>query len=107
MSKLLTDTYKQVKKSNRSTNDANVKIQSDARNVAPSTSKKAVSDDLDKLKQFDLNWEFGPCAGITRMERWQRAQKHGLNPPESVRDLITLHPNDERYTKSLWNDYDL
>lgn len=32
MSKLLTDTYKQVKKSNRSSNDANVKIHNDAVN---------------------------------------------------------------------------
>ena len=37
--------------------------------------------------------------GITRMERWNRAEKHGLNPPNEVRDLITLHSQEDSYTK--------
>lgn len=27
-------------------------------------------------------------AGITRLQRWERAQLHGLNPPEDVRELL-------------------
>ncbi|ESO98167.1 hypothetical protein LOTGIDRAFT_143010, partial [Lottia gigantea] len=55
--------------------------------------------DLELLKSFDLNHEFGPCTGITRMERWNRADKHGLNPPQSVYDLLSQHSNDREYTQ--------
>ncbi|XP_005094952.1 DNA polymerase delta subunit 4 [Aplysia californica] len=61
--------------------------------------------ELEVLKQFDLTLEFGPCIGISRMERWQRAQNFGLNPPVEVRDIINQHSDDEIYTQCLWNDY--
>lgn len=35
--------------------------------------------------------------GITRLERWERAEKHGLNPPTVVKDILNKHPNDEEY----------
>jgi len=45
---------------------------------------------IDKLLHaFDLNYEFGPCIGLTRLERWGRAHRLGLNPPEEVRDALT------------------
>ena len=37
--------------------------------------------------------------GVTRLERWERANKHGLNPPQSVRDLILNHTEDTDYTE--------
>ena len=37
--------------------------------------------------------------GITRLERWQRAHNHGLNPPTEVKNIISKHPNDETYTQ--------
>ena len=27
---------------------------------------------------------YGPCVGMTRLQRWERAKKWGLNPPEEV-----------------------
>ena len=30
------------------------------------------------------SYEFGPCVGIPRLERWERAQALGLNPPKEV-----------------------
>ena len=27
------------------------------------------------------SYEYGPCIGVTRMERWERAAALGLNPP--------------------------
>uniref|UniRef100_A0A0B7APU6 DNA polymerase delta subunit 4 n=1 Tax=Arion vulgaris TaxID=1028688 RepID=A0A0B7APU6_9EUPU len=57
------------------------------------------------LKKFDLILEYGPCIGITRMERWERANKHGLNPPVEVKNIISGHKDDEVYTECLWNDY--
>ncbi|KAJ8312493.1 hypothetical protein KUTeg_009866 [Tegillarca granosa] len=48
----------------------------------PSTSSAGASNnDLEILKQFDLALEYGPCIGITRLERWERAKQHGMNPP--------------------------
>ncbi|XP_039623478.1 DNA polymerase delta subunit 4 isoform X2 [Polypterus senegalus] len=63
--------------------------------------------DLDLLKQFDLNWEFGPCLGITRLERWERADELGLNPPLQVYDLLQHHLEDPKYLNSLWHEYPL
>ena len=28
--------------------------------------------------------EYGPCVGMTRFERWERAKSLGLNPPKEV-----------------------
>jgi len=39
------------------------------------------------------------CAGLLRMERWKRAEKFGFSPPPKVRDLVTSHSDDDRYTK--------
>lgn len=63
-------------------------------------------DDLQILKNFDLTLEFGPCTGITRLERWERAQKHGLNPPDEVKDIL-LKNKDEEYQMYLWKDYEI
>ena len=53
----------------------------------------AASVDLDALearlrREFDLENKFGPVTGMTRMERWERAQRMGLDPPSWVRDEI-------------------
>ncbi|CAK5283212.1 unnamed protein product [Mycena citricolor] len=46
-------------------------------------------DDLhDVLRVFDLTYEFGPCIGVTRLERWERAQALGLNPPPQIKDML-------------------
>jgi len=36
------------------------------------------------LRYFDVSSQYGPCIGITRLKRWQRAQRLGLNPPVEV-----------------------
>ena len=40
------------------------------------------------LRQFDLALDYGPYSNITRMERFERAVKLGLAPPQSVKFLI-------------------
>ncbi|KAK8967188.1 hypothetical protein KSP40_PGU001532 [Platanthera guangdongensis] len=35
----------------------------------------------DRLRQFDLDWRYSPCIGMTRMEHWNRAMEMGLQPP--------------------------
>lgn len=43
---------------------------------------------LNELKQFDLNTKYGPCAGISRRERWERANKLGLAPPIRIIEIL-------------------
>ena len=40
------------------------------------------------LRQFDLASKYGPCTGMTRMERWQRAEDLDLNPPREVYKIL-------------------
>lgn len=63
-----------------------------------------LSDDYDQneevLRQFDMNMAYGPCIGITRLDRWNRASKLGLNPPKEVENLLT---SDKVRSESLWD----
>ncbi|XP_053306573.1 DNA polymerase delta subunit 4 isoform X2 [Spea bombifrons] len=66
----------------------------------PPTKQKSETNSLsalEKLREFDLNWHFGPCSGITRLERWQRAQELKLSPPETIRQILLNHPSDPAY----------
>jgi DNA polymerase delta subunit 4 len=52
----------------------------------------AADDDNDEveeiLKEFDMNTSYGPCLGLSRMERWQRAAGLGLNPSHQIKDIL-------------------
>ncbi|CAI5494792.1 unnamed protein product [Closterium sp. Naga37s-1] len=39
------------------------------------------------LHLFDMDMAFGPCTGLSRLERWQRASRLGLNPPPHGAEL--------------------
>ncbi|XP_032074423.1 DNA polymerase delta subunit 4 [Thamnophis elegans] len=67
----------------------------------------AQPDQLEILKQFDLSRQYGPCTGITRMQRWERAKFLGLNPPTTVQDLLLKYNEDPFVIYSLWHEYDL
>ncbi|KAE8733687.1 DNA polymerase delta subunit 4 [Hibiscus syriacus] len=51
-----------------------------------------LEDDFDEeqqvLRQFDMNMEFGPCIGIPRIDRWERARRLGLNPPKEIESIL-------------------
>ncbi|XP_069568106.1 DNA polymerase delta subunit 4 isoform X1 [Brachyistius frenatus] len=64
-------------------------------------------EELKKLRQFDLNWRFGPCTGISRLQRWERAELHGLNPPEEIKYLLLQTHSDPADNLSLWSEYPL
>ncbi len=36
------------------------------------------------LRHFDLSSQYGPCIGIPRRRRWERADALGLRPPVEV-----------------------
>ncbi|KAJ6024114.1 hypothetical protein N7540_004911 [Penicillium herquei] len=45
------------------------------------------------LRNFDLTGHYGPCIGKSRLQRWRRAQRMGLNPPIEVLAVL-LNGND-------------
>lgn len=40
------------------------------------------------LRHFDLSGQYGSCIGITRLNRWKRANKLGLEPPLEVMAVL-------------------
>lgn len=40
------------------------------------------------LRNFDLSPKYGPCVGMTRLDRYRRAEKMGLNPPVEVLQIL-------------------
>mmetsp|Transcript_10715 Transcript_10715/g.66043 ORF Transcript_10715/g.66043 Transcript_10715/m.66043 type:complete len:104 (-) Transcript_10715:56-367(-) len=57
----------------------------DTRNEA---SGEEEEEALERLRGFDLDPRFGPCMGMTRIDRWERAEKLGLDPPPRVKTLL-------------------
>ncbi|XP_034466242.1 DNA polymerase delta subunit 4 isoform X2 [Hippoglossus hippoglossus] len=102
---LITDSFKVVKRARRAS-------KREKRAIPPPPQKEADTEtvrdkELQKLRQFDLDWRFGPCTGISRLQRWERAQFHDLNPPEEIRDLLLQTHTDPEYYQSLWSEYPL
>ncbi|XP_027338264.1 DNA polymerase delta subunit 4-like [Abrus precatorius] len=54
------------------------------------------------LREFDMNVAYGPCIGLTRLERWERAHKFGLNPPQHIKILLE---SDKAQLECLWNKH--
>jgi len=50
------------------------------------------------LRVFDMSYEYGPCAGVTRLERWQRARAMGLNPPDEIRMILETKQGTTEYS---------
>ncbi|CAL8329258.1 unnamed protein product [Lota lota] len=104
--RLITDSFKVVKKARRH-------VKREKRPPTPpqkETETCTVTErdmELQELKQFDLELKYGPCTGISRLQRWERAQLYGLNPPEEIRELVMRAHNDPQFTQSLWSDYPL
>ncbi|OIT30476.1 PREDICTED: uncharacterized protein LOC109209943 [Nicotiana attenuata] len=63
-----------------------------------------LKDDYDlneeALRQFDMNMTYGPCLGMSRLDRWERAKKLGLNPPTDVERLLR---SSKVRNESLWD----
>uniref|UniRef100_A0A7S3VTN5 DNA polymerase delta subunit 4 n=1 Tax=Dunaliella tertiolecta TaxID=3047 RepID=A0A7S3VTN5_DUNTE len=67
-----------------------------------SSAKDGVENPVEQLlRQFDLNSAFGPCIGMTRLARWDRAHKFGKRPPTEIRDALESNPG---LNQCLWHD---
>lgn len=55
------------------------------------------TDRIEWLEWFDNTADYGPVVGLTRLERYERSVRLGLDPPEAVRYLLSFHssPHDE------------
>ncbi|KAI9094341.1 DNA polymerase delta, subunit 4 [Phlyctochytrium arcticum] len=60
---------------------------------------------VDTLKSFDLDYKFGPCVGLTRLERWKRAEMLDLDPPKDIYLLLTTPQatHDDALREALWH----
>lgn len=47
-----------------------------------------------------MNMAYGPCIGMGRLERWERANKLGLKPPAEVGNLLRM---DKVNSLCLWD----
>ncbi|XP_051939786.1 DNA polymerase delta subunit 4 [Hippocampus zosterae] len=100
---LITDSFKVVKKARK------VAKRDEKPAPPPQNAETSIRqhEEQQKLIQFDLDWRFGPSTGISRLQRWDRAKLHGLNPPEDIRELLLLKQNGQEYKLSLWSQYPL
>jgi len=58
------------------------------------------------LRVFDLSYEYGPCIGVTRLERWERAAALGLNPPLEIRDILSTQQGTDQteFSQCVFHD---
>lgn len=45
---------------------------------------------------------FGPCTGITRLQRYERAVRLGLDPPPEVPQLVARHGADSQFNANVF-----
>ncbi|KAI1740616.1 DNA polymerase delta, subunit 4-domain-containing protein [Xylaria scruposa] len=55
------------------------------------------------LRYWDVSSQYGPCVGVTRLKRWQRANRLGLNPPVEV--LAVLMKEETKGTQGIERAY--
>lgn len=109
--RLITDSFQVVKKRKRESKEVKG-TQSPSHETVTIQAESVLQDviqpdQLETLKQFDLTWEYGPCTGITRLQRWERAKSLGLSPPAMVQELLLKHRDNSIIMHSLWHDYAL
>ncbi|XP_019438907.1 PREDICTED: DNA polymerase delta subunit 4-like [Lupinus angustifolius] len=71
----------------------------------PTTPLQAKYDPKEEiLMKFDMDMTYGPCVGMTRQERWKRAQNMGLNPPKEIESFLKSDIKDIKIQlECLWN----
>lgn len=53
------------------------------------------------LRVFDADSTFGPNSGVTRLERWERAQRMGLKPEEVIGEILKSEAGKENPVYSI------
>ncbi|KAI9847641.1 MAG: hypothetical protein M1838_000817 [Thelocarpon superellum] len=78
----------------------------EAERKAPRVHQQGLSTNEKILRHFDLSSQYGPCVGIARRKRWNRAQSLGLRPPIEVLAVLlheesTGKPTEQAYVDEL------
>ena len=107
-----TETKKVVSKARRHTRQAKREAREAEVEVLEGELPEVDRDDLtywDKhsdrevlLRKFDLDPAFGPCIGLSRKQRWLRARKLGLEPPQYVW-LLLNDGKEQAEQHALWD----
>ncbi|XP_037373376.1 DNA polymerase delta subunit 4 [Talpa occidentalis] len=105
--RLITDSYPVVKRREDPAGRSKGELAPELGEEPQPLSVDVDQTELELLRQFDLAGQYGPCTGITRLQRWHRAQQMGLGPPLEVHQLLQTHLGDPRYQHSLWHLYPL
>ncbi|KAF5511081.1 DNA polymerase delta subunit 4 [Colletotrichum siamense] len=71
----------------------------EAERIAPRVHQKDVTMAEKVLRYFDVSSQYGPCIGLQRMKRWERADRLGLNPPIEV--LAVLLKEEKKGTSNI------
>ncbi|KAF8825750.1 hypothetical protein HHX47_DHR6000118 [Lentinula edodes] len=52
------------------------------------------------------SYEYGPCYGISRLDRWERAEAMGLNPPPEIHAILSTRQGveDTQYAQCVFFD---
>ncbi len=72
--------------------------------AAAAPSAAAAEADEAALRVFDLTPAFGPTSGMTRLERWARADALGLKPPPAVRALLEARGAGSAFNQQVFAD---
>lgn len=59
------------------------------------------------LRVFDLDPNYGPCMGMTRLERWQRAKDLDLDPPQEVHDILSTKQGVREHKENVFTHHGL
>ncbi|KAM3507593.1 hypothetical protein MY10362_001667 [Beauveria mimosiformis] len=65
----------------------------EAQRIAPRVHQEDLSLHEKVLRYFDVSSHYGPCIGIPRIKRWQRAERLGLSPPIEVLAILLKEEN--------------
>lgn len=56
------------------------------------TARNITAEDVERVRQFQLARKFGPRAGMRVSERYKRALKFDLDPPQGILDIVARWP---------------
>lgn len=59
------------------------------------------------LRVFDLDPNYGPCMGMSRLERWQRAKDLDLDPPQEIHDILTTKQGVKEHKENVFTAHGL
>lgn len=56
------------------------------------------------LRSFDYQVKYGPSYGLTRMQRWKRAEKLGLFPPLTIFEILDSMDSEMDKPRTIFDD---